>query len=264
MAEDARISTALPRHPKAIKLQRRLGSGGCWSLICLFLWVAENKWDGNLEGMSGEDIEIAAGWTGAEGEFARVLAEVRFLDGQENEYRIHDWAEHNPWAASRGQRIEAAKIAACARWQGERNANSIQTECGSNADGMRTASAPHGNSNAEAIRTAMPTTQPNQNQPNPTQKIKSAIPTLEEVAIYCQERRNNVDPQQWFDHYSSNGWKVGRNPMRDWKAAVRTWERNGVNHDKNWHQTKRDQVNQSLREAVGGIADLCEAKGIPY
>jgi hypothetical protein len=56
-------------------------------------------------------------------------------------------------------------------------------------------------------------------------------PTLAEVVDYCNERNKGVDPQQWFDHYSANGWKVGRVPMKDWKAAVRTWERNGVNHE---------------------------------
>lgn len=50
-------------------------------------------------------------------------------------------------------------------------------------------------------------------------------PTLEEITEYCKERGNNVDPQRWMDHYSSNGWKVGKNSMKDWRAAVRTWER---------------------------------------
>lgn len=50
-------------------------------------------------------------------------------------------------------------------------------------------------------------------------------PTLEEVKAYCKERGNKVDPERWFDYYTSNGWKVGKNPMKDWKAAVRTWER---------------------------------------
>ena len=50
-------------------------------------------------------------------------------------------------------------------------------------------------------------------------------PTLEEVKAYCTERGNKVDPERWFDYYTSNGWKVGKNPMKDWKAAVRTWER---------------------------------------
>lgn len=52
-------------------------------------------------------------------------------------------------------------------------------------------------------------------------------PTLEEVRAYCRERGNQVDAQRWYDYYSSNGWKVGKNPMKDWKAAVRTWEKNG-------------------------------------
>ena len=51
-------------------------------------------------------------------------------------------------------------------------------------------------------------------------------PTLEEVKSYCLERKNNVDAQRFIDYYSSNGWKVGKNPMKDWTAAVRTWERN--------------------------------------
>lgn len=50
-------------------------------------------------------------------------------------------------------------------------------------------------------------------------------PTLEDVRAYCQERGNKVDPQRWLDYYTSNGWMVGRNRMKDWKAAVRTWER---------------------------------------
>lgn len=56
-----------------------------------------------------------------------------------------------------------------------------------------------------------------------------AKPTLEEVQAYCLERGKGVDAQKWFDYYSANGWKVGKNPMKDWKAAVRTWERSGNN-----------------------------------
>ena len=50
-------------------------------------------------------------------------------------------------------------------------------------------------------------------------------PTLEEVTDYCNERGNSVDPQRFIDYYTANGWKVGKNPMKDWRAAVRTWER---------------------------------------
>ena len=52
-----------------------------------------------------------------------------------------------------------------------------------------------------------------------------APPTVEEVAAYCQERGNNVNPEAFVDFYTSKGWMVGKNKMKDWKAAVRTWER---------------------------------------
>ncbi|MDW7774577.1 MAG: hypothetical protein SCH71_16975 [Desulfobulbaceae bacterium] len=53
-------------------------------------------------------------------------------------------------------------------------------------------------------------------------------PSLEEVRAYCLERNRGIDPEKWYDHYTSNGWKVGKNKMKDWKAAVRTWEKNEI------------------------------------
>jgi hypothetical protein len=50
------------------------------------------------------------------------------------------------------------------------------------------------------------------------------IPTPEEVQAYCDERKNEISGQQFCDFYSSKGWKIGKEPMKDWKAAVRTWE----------------------------------------
>ena len=49
-------------------------------------------------------------------------------------------------------------------------------------------------------------------------------PTQEEIKNYCLERKNSIDAETFFSFYQSNGWKVGKNPMRDWKAAVRHWE----------------------------------------
>ena len=50
-------------------------------------------------------------------------------------------------------------------------------------------------------------------------------PTPEDVRAYCKERGNNVDPDKFIDFYESKGWMVGKNKMKDWKAAVRNWER---------------------------------------
>lgn len=49
-------------------------------------------------------------------------------------------------------------------------------------------------------------------------------PALEDVKAYCLERNKGVDPERWYNHYTANGWMVGKNKMKDWKAAVRTWE----------------------------------------
>ena len=49
-------------------------------------------------------------------------------------------------------------------------------------------------------------------------------PTVDEVKAYCQERNNKVDPQKFVDFYECKGWMVGKNHMKDWKAAVRSWE----------------------------------------
>ena len=51
-------------------------------------------------------------------------------------------------------------------------------------------------------------------------------PTMPKLVAYCRERGSKVDPEAFMDHYTANGWRVGKNPMNDWKAAVRSWEKN--------------------------------------
>jgi hypothetical protein len=77
--------------------------------------------------------------------------------------------------------------------------------------------------------------------PNATKaNVKFTPPNLDEVVAYCSERQNRVNPEQWHDHYTSNGWKVGKNGMKDWKAVVRNWERSdiGTNKPSSLEQTK--------------------------
>ena len=58
-----------------------------------------------------------------------------------------------------------------------------------------------------------------------TKRKVFAKPTVEEVKAYCTERKNNVDANKFIDFYESKGWLIGKNPMKDWKACVRTWEK---------------------------------------
>ena len=56
-------------------------------------------------------------------------------------------------------------------------------------------------------------------------RARGSHPTLDEIRAYCEERQNNIDPEQFYDFYASKGWKIGKSPMKDWKACVRTWEK---------------------------------------
>lgn len=77
-------------------------------------------------------------------------------------------------------------------------------------------------------------------------------PTIDEIQDYCIERNNKVNAEQFYDYYESNGWKVGKNSMKDWKAAVRTWEKNNYNKPaKSNKQNAIDVVNKLMREYGG-------------
>lgn len=69
-------------------------------------------------------------------------------------------------------------------------------------------------------------------------------PTLEEVKAYCIERGNGVDAQRFIDYYEASGWKRGKTPIKDWKACVRTWERN----DKPKQKSFADMADEIERE----------------
>lgn len=73
-------------------------------------------------------------------------------------------------------------------------------------------------------------------------------PSLEEVQAYCHERSNGIDAQHFTDFYASKGWMVGKNRMKDWKAAVRTWERN--KKSKGEEAVESNSKNQSGRSAA--------------
>ena len=64
-----------------------------------------------------------------------------------------------------------------------------------------------------------------ESNPN-TKRARFTPPTVEEVAAYCEERRNGIDAQEFVDHYAANGWMRGKSQVKDWQACVRTWEKN--------------------------------------
>ena len=84
-------------------------------------------------------------------------------------------------------------------------------------------------------------------------------PTLEDVTAYCIERANNIDAQHFIDYYTSNGWLVGKNKMKDWKAAVRTWERNGYSSNTS-RPSKPNTTAQELDDFYNMASDWAESE----
>ena len=82
--------------------------------------------------------------------------------------------------------------------------------------------------------------------PGPARRFEP--PTVEQVAEYCRERKNAVDAGRFVDFYTSKGWKVGAEPMKDWRACVRTWE-------------KRDGDRPPARASPGDLREQIIANG---
>lgn len=78
---------------------------------------------------------------------------------------------------------------------------------------------------------------------NDRAKARFAPPTFEEVQAYCNERKNNIDPQYFIDYYAKGGWVLKNgHKMVDWKAAVRTWEKNDFNGGRKDGERKGDMA----------------------
>lgn len=103
----------------------------------------------------------------------------------------------------------------------ESNANALQAHYGSNADSCQRKEK-KGNIKKKGYK---------------EKAVAFTPPQLSEIDEYCKDRNNAVDANKFHDFYQSKGWMVGKNKMKDWKAAVRTWEKE--------EKSKKQQNNQS-------------------
>ncbi len=114
------------------------------------------------------------------------------------------------------------------------------------------------------------------NYPNPDPNINTnrdrdskrfTPPTLDDVIKYCKERGNTVNTVKWHNHYTANGWKRGKTSIKDWRAAVRTWEPEGFKPQpkkkiESPEESPRPDVSEADRKKVRGLVkDLAEKVG---
>ena len=78
-------------------------------------------------------------------------------------------------------------------------------------------------------------------------RTRFIAPDVDSVRAYCQEKGFSVDPERFVDYYTANGWMVGKNHMKDWKATVRTWERRPKWQQAPQKQTKAAELDDFYR-----------------
>lgn len=192
---------------KRIKKLRKLAGGDTYIIIYLKMQLKALRTDGILE------------FTGVEENFADELAldidespeDVRIVLTYLLNYGLCECSDNVHYFLPYVVENTGSETAGTQRWRDWKNRKALESNT--------TPTLPQHTANADI-----------ENREREKSKSKNIgdkhhHPTLEEVKEYCSERGNKVDPERWFDYYTSNGWRVGKNPMKDWKAAVRTWER---------------------------------------
>lgn len=158
------------------------------------------------------------------------------LCGNERFYANRVMAQEDRFKASYAEisdaRSEAGKAGATARWQNSK---------GSFANGKNSKDISVNGKNGNTETNTETNILLSNDSKGETRARRFTPPTLDDVLAYVRERGSDVDPQRFLDFYASKGWMVGKNPMKDWKAAVRTWEKrelekkggamNGYGHD---------------------------------
>jgi hypothetical protein len=196
-----KIEDSTPDKPEIFWMAEWLGIDAdavTGKLIRVWSWADQHTIDGNAASVTLALLDRVAGVTG----FAQAMREAGWLEEHQGNYSFPNFDRHN------GETAKARALAAkrAAKHRVKSNASSVTSPLQERYPEKR---------REENIETT-----------NNSGGKKFAKPTVEEVATYCSERGNSVSPEKFVDYYSANGWRVGKNPMKDWKAAVRTWEKN--------------------------------------
>lgn len=184
-------------HRKTIRLHALIGDAAFWVPPRLWAYAATNQPDGCFKDYSAEEIALFIGYHGDAKVMLQALLQACFMDS--DPLRIHDWQDHNGYHVTFSKR---AKKAAKARW-----ANNP---------------SPH------------PSEKTVQDKIRQEGSIASSIakqclkhPSVEELKLlFAKIGLPESEASRFFDFYESNGWRVGKNPMKNWRSAAQNWKRN--------------------------------------
>lgn len=133
------------------------------------------------------------------------------------------------WEEKRAKRAEAGRNGGLAKAANASNAKQVQANLPVNV--------------LVPVNVPVPVSDGVRKADKPPRAARFTPPTVDEVKSYCAERGNGVDPERFVDFYESKGWLVGKSKMKDWRAAVRSWERSDTQQqaqDKNRIRTPEE------------------------
>lgn len=188
-----------------------------WHFTMKYAWR-----DGDLRRFTPRILCGAVGWDKDEATFIRALHDTGWLDN--GSMVVHDWLDYS------GKLVK------------DRLYNELRRKTSFNAVNLRKTTA----------------TLPYPTLPYPTKGVKSGTrfekPTATQVAEYGKTLSFEIDGNAFVDYYQAKGWVVGRSPMRDWKAAVRTWKKrqleNGAKEEGVWKNEIMEQIKSKTQSAV--------------
>jgi hypothetical protein len=171
--------------------------------VCLLLWARTNRPDGNLAGLTAEDLELAIDWPGAPDALVGALLQVGFLDGTEGAYKIHDWQDHNPWSTGSERRSVKARWNAIKRHHGAAEADRLVPE-------YRRSNAASTGSDADSTP---PAPEPPAPSPSPSpspQELASLAPASAPVPMLPMPiAEDDPDWQAWVGHRQARrAWSI--------------------------------------------------------
>ncbi|MHC4616784.1 MAG: hypothetical protein ACYTEQ_03425 [Planctomycetota bacterium] len=195
-----------PEHPKMLMLQGKLEVGKCTAvgiMECLWQFTARYAPCGDIGKYANNVIANRLEWEGDADDLINALLDCVWLDPCDDpKIRLicHHWSHHSDPAADKYL-----------------SDNGLIYADGSPTRRSRDKSRQVTTSRASHTHTHTQTH---------TQKKKAFVkPSIEELGEYIREKGLHVDAIAFWNHYEANGWKVGRNPMKSWQAALQTWER---------------------------------------
>lgn len=223
---DIRLATDFFDHPKTMRLQAKHGAEAVLNLQRLWSWAAVNRSKGILRGMDRQSVALAAKCSI---EVVGFLIEIKFIDeSPTGKLKLHNWKKHQGYVFHSEERSTQAKKAAKARYAVDKKIKSTPPHKKQLVDNPPETQengtcSEHAGSNAPSPD-PVPSPDPD---PDP-KRLKSkpfVPPALEEVEVRIEEKNYSVDAEAFIAFYESNGWKVGRNKMKSWRAALVTWHK---------------------------------------